>query len=192
VRATDIVGDVSLTAMVQRPDPARSPGLHLYDILQDINRALDPTRFSGTIAERPEFAVVGMAFEEMLGQTLRDLLPGWEKPGEFHADGIAMSPDGFGDPTYPGIDEVKATWKRCPDVAQDFCDEVKFSHYHRQAKSYCRVLGVQHARFRVLYVCGTYHPVLPLFKTYNVRYTADELETNWTMILQHATDMGVL
>jgi hypothetical protein len=170
----------------------RSRGLHLYDILQDINASLDPERYGGRIEDTPEFAVVGMAFENLLAAHLRDLVPQWEKPGEFTSAGIAMSPDGFGDPRWDGIDEMKATWKKVPEVEQDFCDEEKFAHYHRQAKAYCRVLGVARARFRVLFVCGTYRPALPVYKTYIVEYTEQELEDNWRMILQHGKDIGLL
>lgn len=192
MRATEVLGDLTLRKVVTHQDPLRSPGLHLYDILQHLNRELDPDRYGTDIKDRPEFAVVGMAFEECLAAMLRSLVPEWEKPGEFSAEGIAMSPDGFGDPTFLGVDEFKATWKSMPDEAQEFCDDARFAHYHRQAKSYCRVLGVRKVRFRVLFVCGNRRPSLPVFKTYVVKYTALELEENWQLVLSHGRDMGVL
>jgi len=192
MRATEVLGDVSLKQVIQRQDPFRSSGLHLSDILQHLNRTLEPAKFKDDIEENPEFAVLGLAFEECLAHALSLMVPGWEKPGEFSAEGIAMSPDGFGDPEFDGVDEFKATWKSMPDEAQDFCDHPKFAHYHRQAKSYCRVLGVRKVRFRVLFLCGNYRPSLPVFKTYVVKYTALELEENWQLVLSHGRDMGVL
>lgn len=187
-----IVPGLTLSEVALQPDPTRSPGLHLSNILGDINQALDPKRFGGDIEDAGEFILVGQVFEDVLAAALVARIPGWSKPGEFTVDGIAMSPDGFGDPGWDGIDEIKVTWMTQPDTPQDFCDEGKFAHYHRQAKGYCHALGVTRARFQVLFVCGTRRPTLPTFQVYGVEYSTEELETNWALVLQHGKDMGVL
>ena len=186
MRIEEIADDGILQAlMASMHDPNRSPGLHLSDITGDISKQLDPKRFSGEM--NPALLAAGNAFETVIARQLRLMFPGADKPGEFSSDGIAMSPD-FLNPVYGCPEEDKMTWTS----GRLGLDHPKLERYHRQGKSYCRVLGTDRILFRVLFVNGSYDTYLPVLRTFLVTYSTRELRENWEMILQHGEDMGVL
>lgn len=178
------VANARILKRLIRPDPIRSPGLHLSTIIGDICRRMEPERFGGPLS--PERIALGLAFEDLLGPAIRAVGGGdGEHPGEFRSDGILMTPDWMAPADM--LEEWKATWVS----DRSGLDNPKLARYHMQAKAYVRVLGADRIRFRVLFVNGNYAPPAPALRTYVVRYTPQELRENWEMILQHAEDMGV-
>lgn len=179
--------DPGLIRRLLRPDPSRSPGLHLSTVLADINRRLEPGRFGGPLP--PGRIGLGLAFELLLGPAVRKVMNAQgERPGEFRSNGIIMTPDWMAD----CLEEWKWTWMTMRTDKESPLYEDRFQHWHRQGKSYCHALGTRLMRFRVGFVNGDYAPPNPDLRTFEVHYTDREIRDNWDMVVQHAKDMGVI
>lgn len=169
--------------------PLSGPGnrtidrLHLSDIYTDLEKTLFPKSTSADCTN-PLWAEVGFMWETLLSTVLTDHCT--ERPGEIELDGIIGSPDGF-DPHTGILDEYKATWK-----------SIKNAHpsnvwkWMVQVKGYCKMLGVNTVRFHVLYVVGDYRGSGPLYRSYLFCFTDQEIEENWSMLVNHAKARGWL
>lgn len=163
----------------------RSKGLHLSDIINDIEKTLYPQE-----AERKKgfksslWAEIGFMWEEALSMAWRNLLG--KRPGEIIKDGIACSPDGECiDEGY--IEEYKCTWRSTKTAPWDIW------RWIIQTKAYCYVLGVSTVIFYVVYINGDYRENRePTDERFLINYTDAELRDNWSMLVNHAKMRGWL
>lgn len=183
--------------------PPRSSGVHMSAILHDIDRVLNAKRYSSDItpAELDHFAAIGFLWERILERTLADLTiehePGrYFRPDEQQMDGIYLTPDYadldfFGDGTCTmGLEEWKVTWKSTNALDNL---ESNFWRWVVQAKSYCRALGCLHVRFRVLAIVGNWKDkIVPVCRVFEITFTEQELEENWSMLLNHGKRKGMV
>lgn len=176
---------LTLSDLIVKEPSTRSPGLHLSTIIQDILRDLDPRRYGGDFDwNRVES---GTTFERVLERELMARNPNLVRPGEFHLNGIACSPDGW-DPIDRVVEEYKWTWKssRYP-ITDD-----RFWPWAVQIKGYCHVVGTTRARLRVFFVNGDYSNFTPELRSWLLTFTEQELRDNWLMVLNHARHKGLL
>jgi hypothetical protein len=69
----------------------------------------------------------------------------------------------------------------------------KFLHWFIQMKGYARHLQTDTFLLRALHINGNYeHPYQPEFVTHRIRFTDTEIEENWRMLINHATDRRML
>lgn len=132
-------------------------------------------------AQLGQFGVVGRLWEAQLCQAMFPP-PRYQRIGEVEVDGIIGSPDCFDFDEF-SVGEFKATWKSSKR------DIVEFIDYWRQIKSYCHMLQTTKAFLVVFYVCGDYHPPVPICRRFDVEFTQLELEENWTCIINNSKTM---
>jgi hypothetical protein len=167
----------------------RSKGLHLSDIINDIERVMYPKEYERTQGmTNPVWAEIGFKWERVLDLENR-FSAAWKdglgkRPGEIVRDGIIMSPDG--ECVADGyIEEYKCTWKSAKKTPVDIW------RWMVQTKAYCYGMGVNVVKFRVCYVNGYYDfNEGPVRKTFLIEFTDEELEGNWSMIVNHAKSRG--
>ena len=168
-------------------DNPRSEGLHLSDILEDIEVNTLRANRGGDI-DLNAFRTMGFIWERVLtGQLIQaaEDCGSLVRPGELEKDGIYMTPDGLC-PNEWVLEEWKCTWKSMRREIEDFW------RYWAQIKSYCLALDCSHARLRVFFVNGDYKGSGPRFRVWEAEFTSRELQENWDMNLNHGKSMGVL
>jgi hypothetical protein len=172
----------------------RSGGLHLTQITSDL---FGYSREEGS-TEGNERMAVGFAFEHLLSWAIGQVFHQEPEsggvmihPGEWEKDGIKMSPDALW--VYEDVlEEWKATYKSSLKPLEEN------TTWLWQNKAYCHALGMKKARFRVLHLNGAYRRGTgrcangPCIKTWFVEYSEAELESNWSMVVQHARSKGWL
>lgn len=168
--------------------PERTPGLHLSDILTDIARDLDPRRYKDGPLDMVKIES-GFTFERVLETAFLSRRVDIVRPGEIEEDGILMSPDGI-DMSEPDwvLEEFKFTWMSDRDAPH----AQKFAKWLWQMKSYCRALRILRARLRALFANGDYRGSGPTYKVWEFRFTPEELDENWRMVIGHARMKGML
>lgn len=165
----------------------RRPGLHLGSVIKSLQDAAGLGYKGPGFNDMQLTAEIGLLWELVLSKVMREKYA--VRPPQVTSDGIWMSMDGINPDICPGddpagevplvLEEFKATWKstkRSP--AEDF-------YYMCQVKSYCRALGTNVAVMRVFYIMGDYRGSGPMYRVARIRFTDEELESNWRMILQH-------
>lgn len=167
----------------------RSPGLHLSQVLDLLEETLygNPdgsyVPSGGSAWSKAALFSLGFIWERVLtDQALKGLTESGRliRPGEVESDGIVMTPDGY---CVDGIlEEWKCTFK---SSGNDIAGE-KFRRWWWQIKSYCRAVGVNRARLRVLFVMGDWRGSGPQWKGWEAEFTDRELEENWSMVLNEA------
>lgn len=170
-----------LSSAIYATTGPRSSGIHLSDIINDIEAVLYPKE-----AERKSemtnswFACVGFIWEQVLSLAFAWLLG--QRPKEIIKDGIACSPDGIND-ELELVDEYKCTWRSSKHTP----DEVW--RWMVQTKAYCYAASYNVVRFHVLYVMGDYKFSGPQCKVFLIEFTNEELISNWLMLKQHKERM---
>lgn len=164
----------------------RTEGLHLGEILDDIQELLYPidNKWEGDMAMG-----IGFLWERVLSDQILKALHDAGKlirPGELHVDGIYMTPDGYN--TDHILCEYKATWKS----TNHQIDSSKYWRYWTQIKAYCYALKTMRARLYILHVMGNWRNSGPIAKAYEAEFTKRELDDNWKMIVSHAKKKGML
>jgi hypothetical protein len=191
------IADVELMAEIGQSTGPRTRGVgivHLSDIYKILMQRLQPKRFSN---ERPMDMTrvqVGLLFESMLEEALIRRFS-VSRPGEVVSDeGIYMSPDGV-NPTLLAGEEYKATYI---SSAKGITDEDgqpldKFVHWFVQMKGYAKWLGVTRFILRVLFLAGDYSfPIGPQFKSWDITFTDEEIDENWTMLRNIGVEEGLI
>jgi hypothetical protein len=165
----------------------RSPGLHLSDVLDDMETTIFGDQYRNYSWNLNWSATLGFIWERIIethivaALTEQGLL---FSPGEITKDGIAMTPDGYN--ADGKIEEWKCAWKSSRHPIEE-------SHrYLWQIKSYCYGIGVNEATLRVLHIMGDYKGSGPLPRFYELVFTDRELNENWEMIVNHAKARGML
>ena len=168
--------------------PPRSEGFHLSTVLDYIENTLGIGKSGRVFTEEDKlYAELGFLWEGVLRERDFDLLdPSQVYIGEFELDGIIGSPDGV-DLINEVVYEYKCTWKspkKHPIETE--------TRWLWQVKSYCKMVGYSTVVFRVLYINGDYSPIRPIYHTYHITFTQEELDENWNMVLTNARDGGYL
>jgi hypothetical protein len=188
-------------AMQRKP---RAEGIHLSEIVHAIAEALDPRRFGDKEGEREHVADLETVPQIWLGQACDHYLKVSGRAidvGEIQKDGIWLTCDGVDlveEPPRAGLtndpqddwvlEEFKLTWLS----SNHPLDGRKFRHWFWQIKGYCWAWETCRARLRVFYVNGNYAPKQPLYHSYELLFTYEELKTNWQMITGHARKRGLI
>ena len=176
----------------------RSEGLHLSDILEDIQQTLDPRDYDSEGRDWELYRKLGFIWERALKDS--SLKAAYEKgdlidPGEITVDGIIMSPDGL-NLDDGANEEWKLTWKSSNRIKKHGLDGA-FPRWFWQMKGYCRALGTNLCNLRVFFVNGDYGWLRggdggPSDPGWRIEFTNRELEDNWTMIVRQAKERGWL
>ncbi len=168
----------------------RSPGLHLGQILAELNEARGNKYVSSDEATKQIYFSMGFIWEQVLAQVLVDTAIKRSagilvRPGEFHLDGIAMSPDAI-DLTDYALEEYKATWMS----SSNEIDGPKFWVWMKQMQCYCKAIGTRTARLRVFFVVGDWKGSGPQVKAWQFEFTEREIDETWQMVTNHARSKG--
>lgn len=195
------VREVSTTLTAALQDrfghPARTPGLHASQIWSDIMDTLNLKKKGGALNEDKlrDFGTVGFLWEKVLETTLATMVvednPGrYMRPGEQIYEGVLWTPDYidldfFGDGGYvTGLEEWKVKWCSC-NKGDDL--EKNFWEWLVQTKGYCKVLGLNHARIRAVFIVGDWrNDIAPRLREWELGFTDRELDENMAMLLGHA------
>lgn len=164
----------------------RSKGVHVSGIIKVIAEKRKLYKSGDDVDDMPTVVLLGTAFEEAAARLYRDMY--WQ-PGESSRDGIIGSPDGrsqmlapLGTLRWAVLDEFKFTYKS-RRTRQDIRAE---QTWMIQIMSYLYMLGWDHARLHVLWACNDYvMPFRPVYIRYLLRFTQEELERNWAMMLKY-------
>lgn len=178
----------TLDSLLLEASPARTPGLHLSDVIKSILDTTEPGKYSGPID--PLYTDPGFTFERLLETAWTSRLVNIVRPGEFERDGIICSPDGIdiNDPHRPELIEIKITEMSSVDCPLD----PKFRKWLWQMGAYCHVCGLTSARLHALFLRGDYKKKRREYGVWRITWTLEELDSVWSMIIGHARDKGWL
>lgn len=186
--------DADFTASLGHSTGPRSAGLHLSTIYGRLLERLHPKKYDRSKPMDMRRIEIGLIFENMLERGLAEKFA-TVRPGEVISDeGIAMSPDGV-NPDLVAGEEYKATFKSC---RHGLVDEYgmplpQFLGWFLQMKGYAKWLGVRRFILRVLFLNGDYsQPLTPQFRCFDIEFSDEEVEENWTMLMNFAKKEGML
>lgn len=85
------------------------------------------------------------------------------------------------------IEEIKLTWMS----SRHAVDSAKLARFWWQLKAYCYMMGVTTGRLTVVFIVGDYQKDSNDIDglTWEKEFTVEELERNWTMLMNHAAEM---
>ena len=177
-------------------------GLHLSAVLDRMAKGMgekpyppsDPTvRFTaGFVYETAvEYMMAGMTIDEAMDLAFKRhmiaLRTGVSTQVHLERDGIRATPDAF-NPTAGEVESYKNTWRKLPSTEEEFT--TKFWRWCWQESAYAYLLGVDTARWIVLWNCGDYKSVRgPVVMQATAVWTPEELAKNWRVVLTHAAAM---
>lgn len=171
---------------------SRSPGLHLGQILAELNR-IRGTEYNNTdVQSRQCYFAMGFLWERLIAMLFRDIelkrrAGTLIRPDEQFRDGIAMSPDAVDLSDY-ALEEYKATYLSSLNPI----DSPKFWTWIVQMKAYSFAIGARTARLRVWFIAGDWKGSGPQVKAWQFQFDDRELEENWIMIVNTAKSKGWL
>lgn len=186
-----IVTELMPGKLLASGDTHRPKGLHLSDIIKSICSEWKPEVYGKPMDDSGKAKIeMGLKFEEVLEQSFQSAAGGSFRPDPILVPpGIWCSPDSV-DPNIWAVEEFKLTWysasKDCPG------DEV-FWPWLVQIKGYCKALGTTYAKLWVMHINGDYKPPKPWPpRVFGLEFGALEIEENWQMLVNHATQKGWL
>lgn len=194
-----------LDASLQAMGHGRAEGVHLSHILHKIKVGLgekvgavegdqgDVRLIEGFLFEVAiEYVSVGMPFDQALELAFkRYQMEVWAKTHnqvKVERDGIHMTPDAF-DPVAGELISFKVTRRTLRNAATKDDFETNFWAWVMQEKSYAYALGVDTARWVVLWQAGDYGKGVgssPRILECKAVFTPQELADNWRVVLTHA------
>lgn len=177
----------------------RSGGLHLTTIIRAIEQVIRPRDEWCTEEELAFFGAGGFLFERVFSMAMRDAVESQDliRPGEIMLDGITGSPDLIHIPTMVGV-ETKLTWKSArkldtssrPAMLESL--DKHFWAHKIQCLSYAKMFGIDEYELHYFFVAGNWRPPVPCVKAIRMKYSAQELNDNWAMIVKFAQSRGWL
>jgi hypothetical protein len=185
----DLVED-SLTL---EEDHTRSEGVHLSDLVRGVSLRTGHLDAQWADSEiNPNVVAVGLAWEEYIARRIQrqGSYKGFEfHPGEIEAEGVYMTCDGVSIPDDPRVSwrvhEIKCTWKSGKHTPTD--DEMWM--YLCQLKGYCWGWETIYGALHVYFLNGDYKRdkpgPSPIYHTWNITFTVEELESNWKMLMNY-------
>jgi hypothetical protein len=208
-------GDYMTPVMFMDSGVKRKEGLHLTQVTGDLYLELnkkepDSSTPASDCADPNVRMSMGFAWEYILSRAIEKVFPNErivsldELYGEPHIiyDGVMMSPDriDIGDPSGElVVEEWKCTWKSARGPDEDF--DVWAWTWLMQVKAYCLALHTTRCRFRILFINGDYSRGKgqrgrcshgPCVRTFELKFTEEELQENWQMIRSRAKQKGWL
>lgn len=170
----------------QRVEHTRSKGVHLSGVIKVVALKRGLLKSEDEVDEMPTVVLLGVAWEDAAVQLYPDLA--WQ-PGEIKLDGIAGSPDGYsscnlfdGGDDWECVDEFKLTYKSNRN-RQDIRAE---QMWMMQVMGYCKMEGFFFVKLHVLWACDNYvMPFRPKYIRYLLRFTQQELDANWALMLKY-------
>lgn len=184
----------SLDQLLVEASPARTPGLHLSQIIRSILQALEPGKYHDGPVD-PLYTEPGFSFERVLETAFSARRIDIVRPGEVTCDGVICSPDGlsFDDDGTVWLEEFKCTEIGMPAKPELLASEGKYLKYLWQIASYCHALNTRHSRLRVLWLRGDYKKVRRAYSVYEIVWDEGETERIWQeVIVKHARARGWL
>ncbi len=177
----------------------RSVGLHVSDVIRDIDnrlihrgQRLPYDQLTSIEQKRMGFYTeLGFIWEEVVTHYFRKRMEmrgesmQWVTQQEIEMDDLFLTPDGLDLDSDSGI-ECKATWVASWKIEQP---EKYFWSWFTQMKAYAKALGVTTYRLFVFWVCGDYKSSGPIVMEYHIRFSPQEIEENWAMLVNHAKTM---
>jgi hypothetical protein len=159
----------------------RSDGVHLSVVIHDIatTAGLDNYTYGN---EKNTMMEMGFIWEQVLERALKDRYAICNI-GELCVDGIYMTPDKFDVENWV-LHEYKCTWKSSKN------DPIDNWRWMTQVKGYLRATQTRRCDMHVLYINGDYKGTGPEWYRYSLEFTDQEIEENWTMIVNHAKRRG--
>ena len=152
---------------------SRSPGLHLSDIIRDMDVTLLKTKDREIDDDTRMLFEEGYRWERVLSLVLLENMP--VRLGEVELDGIVGSPDGLAGDT---VEEYK-----CTSMSMDKPPSDNWK-WMMQVKGYCKMLGMRRCVFRIVH-----RMYVPVYKVWELTFTQAELDENWESVLNHAKVM---
>lgn len=174
----------------RRPKNAdiRSSGVHLSGVIKYVLTTSGLLNAEDQTDEMPLRMAVGMAWEDWAVGLWKDMV--WQ-PGEMELDGVFATPDGRGEMDWPGLSNPKAGWP--VGTIEEFKATWKSEHTHGkvtderiwmwQLAGNLKMAGLNYARLHVLWVNGNYRPPAPVYMTYGLFFTQDELDKFWQNVV---------
>ena len=173
---------------------SRSPGLHLSDIIHDMDKTLMLTNSYGWDKDevrdhRNLNFEKGYLWEVALSRAFGEKAA--HRPGEIELDGVLMSPDGT-----KYIESGEFTEKECP-IEELLLEEYKCTalssekspadnwKWMMQVKGYCKALGATKCIFRILYHVDIMRHPGSAYGVFLLTFTQGELDENWEAVLNH-------
>lgn len=179
--------------------------VHLSDIYKILMKRLQPKRFDKRDKQGKPLPMdfqrveIGLLFETTLERALAEKFA-TVRPGELVSDeGVFMTPDGVNPEKIAG-EEYKCTYMssrhgiaemvRDPETGDMYWIPLdKFIHWFIQMKGYAKWLEIRKFILTVLFLCGDYtYPITPQFRQYEIEFTDEEVEENWTMLMNIARE----
>jgi hypothetical protein len=175
----------------------RSPGCHQSDIIRDIeNIVIKPGQRRPDIEVTREeldtlnrYRELGFLWETVLEAAFkRRRVSGLDsakflKQVEVEHDGVFKTVDGIHIPDWRLL-EYKLTFRSKNRASLDRF-ESEFWGWFAQLKGNCLAHQTRIASLFVMWVCGDYHPPVPVTRRYNIVFQDQDLIDNWTMLLNH-------
>lgn len=151
------------------------PGIHVTQIIHYIEKQLGKDR--GEIDDVARLRMeMGFVWEAALEAAYKDRLG--IRPGAVELDGIIGSPDGIDDAGR--VEEYKLTWSSSRTAIDQRW------RWMQQTMAYCHMCGTDTAVFRVLYLNGDYKTREPIYQVTEIKFTPQEIDTCWQMLVNHA------
>lgn len=199
----------------------RAGGVHMSDLYNSLFKALEPKRYNSDTPMNPLHLEMGLAWEDMLEDGLKDRLmevagEDISRPGEFRTDGgVSFNPDLliYADDEPVRLGEIKLTWMSSRDMPTEVTNALppKFRKWEVQMMAYCYHLDLHLARLYSFHVNGEYAwmrkktasnaraivaqtdtPGGPQLRAFDIVYEQWELDENWQMLLNHGQHVGLL
>jgi hypothetical protein len=200
----------------------RSEGLHMSQIYGALYQKMYPKVFQTDRPMNPLHLEMGLAWENMLEDGLRQRLvqarlenpldgEDAERPGEFVTEeGIYFSPDLI---VYNGatrLGEIKLTWMSMREMpmepGEEFPSKPQIQKWLTQMKAYCYHLGTPYARLYGFFINGEYawmkkakgarpvnpEPGGPQLRAWDIEFSERELRDEWEMLKNFAYKEGML
>lgn len=173
----------------------RSPGIHLSDVIHDMDVTLLKTG-ERDIDEDTMFQFEkGYLWEVALSKAFGEKAA--VRIGEVELDGILMSPDGV---KYEGrattVDGMRVDMHDIGAIEEYKCTALSSSkspadnwRWMMQVKGYCKALGTTKCIFRILYHVDIMRNPGGAYGVFLLTFTQGELDENWEAVLNHAKMM---
>jgi hypothetical protein len=177
---------------------SRPTGTHLTSIIRSLQTKLGIAK-TAPGWEMNVCADIGFLWEDALSRAYRDKrVIGWVpgdgvvgdiyRPWPMEVDGVWMSPDGIGPDPLGKVayadHEYKCTWRSVlREPLGDFYWKCQFQSYARGMETTITIL-------HVMYLMGDYRGSGPMHRVYRMRWTTEEMEKTWGMILRHKKEMA--
>lgn len=186
----------AMKSEAEQLDLARSPGLHLSTIYNDIQQEWE-RRQPMDERDLARYRAGGFLWEHAFSRAFSQALTsdGVTRPAELWCDGVIGSPDLIAWNRGGVIYDTKFTWKSAGKLN---AMERHFWPWLVQAKGYLKMAREMRltrgtaTELYVFFVNGDYAPPIPQIRRLGLEFSPAEIEENWAMIQKRAKMRGWL